>query len=662
MRKIYLILAASFCLVNGMKAQYSVLHNFNGTNGSTPDFNSLIISGKVLYGMTYMGGASNFGCIFSIDSNGNGFKDLMDFNLTNGAYPLGDLTLCGGRLFGMASYGAANDSGCVFSIDTNGSGYKDLIDFTGPNGGNPEGSLIISGSTMYGMTLMGGKNHMGVIFSLDTSGSNYTKLFDFNDTTDGGYPQGTLILSGNVLYGMTAEGGMPFGAQGNVFSIHTDGSAYTNLWYFSFTDGASPSGALTLIGKTLFGLTPDGGTFFGKGNIFSIDTNGNNFKDFFNFDDTNGSFPFGSLTWNGKKLFGTSVMGGPHYWYGHIFSVDTDGSNYADEHAFDSTHGANPYGTLLLADSSFYGMTYEGGTTNNGVIFRFKSLPKYNCINNYNEQICIVTVDTATNKCEVIWGRTNSPPATGGYNVYRDSASTFVLIHNQPLNALSEYLDTTSNPNAGPVSYKLATIDSCGESALSSSQSTISLTVSFLANVNILNWTPYVGFTPSKYRIFRGLTMGTLVQIDSVPNSVLTYHDTLPPVGVIYMLEAVNPAGVCIPTTTIKHHGIATSMLSGSFSNGYDKASAIQSIGNSLSNVKIFPNPVNGQFTLQSSVISGEWTVGIYNEIGQQVFTKSGNGILNEKINTESFVSGIYSVMVHSVNGIVVKKLVIMQK
>ena len=71
------------------------------------------------------------------------------------------------------------------------------------------------------------------------------------------------------------------------------------------------------------------------------------------------------------------------------------------------------------------------------------------CMNNYDEPICIVTVDTATNKCEIIWDRSNSPPATGSYNIYKDTLSGYMLIHNQPLSALSEYIDTTSFPSDG---------------------------------------------------------------------------------------------------------------------------------------------------------------------------------------------------------------------
>jgi len=76
--------------------------------------------------------------------------------------------------------------GCIFSVDTNGNNYKDMFDFNGTNGDNPFGSLTLSGNRVYGMTDSGGTNNDGVIFSFNyitaginefTSTSGEVKLF-----------------------------------------------------------------------------------------------------------------------------------------------------------------------------------------------------------------------------------------------------------------------------------------------------------------------------------------------------------------------------------------------------------------------------------------------------------------------------------------------------
>ena len=153
-----------------------------------------------------MGGKNGLGDVFSIKTNGSGFKDLLDFNDTNGRNPfLNSLLLSGKTLYGMTEQGGVPYKfGNIFSIDTNGSGYKNLYTFIGSNGKDPSGSLIISGNTLFGMTPGGGVNNYGLIFSIHTDGSGYKDLFDFNNTNGNG-GLGSLLLSGHKIYGMTNQ-------------------------------------------------------------------------------------------------------------------------------------------------------------------------------------------------------------------------------------------------------------------------------------------------------------------------------------------------------------------------------------------------------------------------------------------------------------------------
>jgi uncharacterized repeat protein (TIGR03803 family) len=90
-----------------------------------------------------------------------------------GCYPLGSLILAGSRLYGVTYKGGIYDSGCIFSIDTDGSGYKDMFDFNRTSGYFPSGSLILLRKVLYGMTKFGGANDSGVIFGFkDTNISN----------------------------------------------------------------------------------------------------------------------------------------------------------------------------------------------------------------------------------------------------------------------------------------------------------------------------------------------------------------------------------------------------------------------------------------------------------------------------------------------------------
>ena len=156
--------------------------------------------------MAQYGGAYDSGCIYSIDTNGTGYRDLYDFNSINGRIPAGSLAFLGERFYGMTQYGGADFDGCLFSIDTNGSGYKKLLDFNISNGKEPNDGLVIFGSRLYGVTILGGAYDSGCMFLIDTDGSGYKVLHNFNDI--GGFtPFASPIISNNTLYGMTGYGG-----------------------------------------------------------------------------------------------------------------------------------------------------------------------------------------------------------------------------------------------------------------------------------------------------------------------------------------------------------------------------------------------------------------------------------------------------------------------
>jgi type IX secretion system substrate protein len=142
---------------------YKNLHDFDSIHGMNPI--SLTLSGNVLFGMTNGGGAFKMGCIFSVNTNGYDYNDLMDFNqLTNGAYPLASLIISGKVMYGTAQEGPPGGPGCIFSIDTNGSGYQCLFNFNSTDGAIPASTLVLSGDNLYGTTTQGGADTVGVVF------------------------------------------------------------------------------------------------------------------------------------------------------------------------------------------------------------------------------------------------------------------------------------------------------------------------------------------------------------------------------------------------------------------------------------------------------------------------------------------------------------------
>ncbi|MBS1508324.1 MAG: gliding motility-associated C-terminal domain-containing protein [Bacteroidetes bacterium] len=352
-RRISYAVAVALLLPIGAMAQYTTLLDLGGTaNGANPCGTPITV-GTYLYGMTTAGGASNNGTIYKIKTDGTGFTKVFDFNGTNGSQPNGSLYSDGTYLYGMTSHGGANGNGLIFRIKPDGSGYSDLLDFSySSNGGYPNGSLISDGTYLYGMTTQGGPSGAGTIFKIKADGSGYTNLLNFTGT-NGGYPYGDLLLSGSALYGMTSQGGASSG--GTLFTINTDGTGFNT--YYNFSSGSSPRGSLITDGTYLYGLTYRGGNNnYGELFKFKLDGSGT-ITDLFDFDiSTSGAYPLGTLTFDGTSFYGMTTQSVGHN--GTIFKVGTDGTGFTKLLDVDLyANGSGSQGTLL----------WDGSTTLYGV-------------------------------------------------------------------------------------------------------------------------------------------------------------------------------------------------------------------------------------------------------------------------------------------------------
>ncbi|HTB32813.1 MAG TPA: T9SS type A sorting domain-containing protein [Bacteroidia bacterium] len=355
------------------EAQYTDLHDFTGRNGSNPH-GSLLLSGSKFYGMTLLGGAYNGGMVFSMDTDGSGYKDIWDFYLfagPNGISPYGNLIISGNVLFGITKNGGAGGFGDIFSIKTDGSGFKELKEFYTINGVDPQGSLLLEDTNLYGLAFTGGANMDGFIFSIDTSGKVFDDMHDFSGA--GSFnPTGSLAAGPfNALYGMTSFGGA--NNYGCIFYILQNGIGYTDIYDFSGPDGREPHGSLIRIGNVFYGMTRIGGVN-NAGCIFSINYNGSGYQVLLNFTSSlTGEYPYGDLTFAGGRLYGMTSAGAANG-SGCVFSVNIDGSGFIDLLDFSLANGQTPYGSLTISGENIYGMTSAGGIDSLGTIFRLKDV------------------------------------------------------------------------------------------------------------------------------------------------------------------------------------------------------------------------------------------------------------------------------------------------
>jgi uncharacterized repeat protein (TIGR03803 family) len=268
--------------VNTDGSGYQNLHSFTSSTGYKP-YSAVIVDGSTLYGMTYYGTGTGVGSIYSLLTSGLGFTNLHTFagGTNDGSRPLGgSLLLNNGVLYGATVHGGTGsligtgNDGVVFSVNPDGSGYTNLVNFTGgtTNGANPYGGLTLVGSKFYGTTRVGGTANLGTIYSLNTDGSGYSVLFNFTGgATNGANPNGALTSIGSFLVGTTKAGGSS--NLGTLFKIGLDGSGFNLLHSFTGTDGSSPVGDLAYNNNTLYGWTSTGGAS-NAGTVFSMAVGG----------------------------------------------------------------------------------------------------------------------------------------------------------------------------------------------------------------------------------------------------------------------------------------------------------------------------------------------------------------------------------------------------
>ena len=150
---------------------YSVLYHFSsGTDGRYPKA-GLLLSGSDLYGTTSAGGANGAGMMFKVSTSG-AYSALYSFATdgSTGRAPQSKLVLgADNLLYGTTKNGGASDYGVVFRIKTDGSGYTNVYQFTatGNDGRNPTAGLFKgSDNNLYGVTSLGGSLNKGTLFKL----------------------------------------------------------------------------------------------------------------------------------------------------------------------------------------------------------------------------------------------------------------------------------------------------------------------------------------------------------------------------------------------------------------------------------------------------------------------------------------------------------------
>jgi len=243
----------------------TVLHKFDGANDGWQPQGSVILEAKTnnLYGTALNGGPGNLGTAYKLASDGT-FTVLQAFGSNNLVYPQNGLIEdAHHNLYGTTSDGgSAGGWGAVFKIAQDGRMTTMYSFFGRDDGGAPYSALVQDAAgNLYGTTDWDGANGGGTIFKVAPNGIE-TTLHSFSGSVKNEPFPSTLVMdeSGN-LYGTLASSGT--GCEGKgcgfVFELTSAGQFSLLHEFTGGSDGATPFGGVTLVGKYLYGTTTAGG-------------------------------------------------------------------------------------------------------------------------------------------------------------------------------------------------------------------------------------------------------------------------------------------------------------------------------------------------------------------------------------------------------------------
>ena len=371
-----------------------VLYSFTGGNDGGNAATGVVLDRQGnLYGTTVVGGAATCGTVFKLASQPSPpWPETVLHNFScysDGKNPHGGVTFDpGGNLDGTTvaggSGGACGSDGCGVVFQLTPTIENVLHSFTGGSDGfGPGGGVVFdSAGHAYGTTPDGGAGSQGVVYELSRSGGRETILHAFTGGKDGGVGSlGLLLLDkSGSLYGVTEEGGAH--SAGTVYKLsHTSKTRWklTTLYAFKgMPDAASPYGGLIAdTGGNLYGTTYYGGTN-GLGSVFELAPGSHGkYRErvLYSFrGGSDGSSSTSTLAFGGSgDLYGTTSAGGGSCGCGTIFKVNPTSGKEKVLHRFGTgTDGAySYYGMTADASGNFYGATVQGGSFNQGAIFKF---------------------------------------------------------------------------------------------------------------------------------------------------------------------------------------------------------------------------------------------------------------------------------------------------
>jgi hypothetical protein len=274
-------------------------------------------------------------------------------------------------------------------------------------------------------------------------------------------------------------------------------------------------------------------------------------------------------------------------------------------------------------------------------------------------QICMLTVDTATNQNVIIWNDTVQGIAQ--YEIFRESsvAGVYNRISTIAAGTGNTFIDTVANPDNKPWRYEIKTTDSCGRvSVFSLAHKTIHLTVAADPGGFNLSWDAYqgTGVVFTHYVILRYVAVSGWVVVDSVPvGSPLTYFDTTSPDpgDTNYYFVEINSDAPCNASGLRASDPSVMAAVKKSRSNiQNNKLNTLSVKEEEAIAISVYPNPSKNEFNIRFDK-SGKYALKVYDARGRTIVSENVNATpqTTSQLKSGAWEAGVYIVQITSTEG-----------
>jgi uncharacterized repeat protein (TIGR03803 family) len=244
---------------------YSLIGQFDVTNGALPESGLTIDPSENIFGTTRYGGSSGQffggGTVFEVPAGSHTLTSVLTFDgAANGGYPAATLfSDAAGNLYGTTTTGGAGaGNGTVFEIAA-GSHTLTTLASIDSIGTDPSTPALDPNGNLFGTTFYGPTGGNGTVFELPANGNSLTPIATVSGNTN------TIIsdAQGNLF-------GTIWNNSGGVFEISAASHQLSTIASFGGNLG-SDTDCLTMDSAgNLYGINAGGGSG-GNGNVFKID-------------------------------------------------------------------------------------------------------------------------------------------------------------------------------------------------------------------------------------------------------------------------------------------------------------------------------------------------------------------------------------------------------